>query len=274
MRRLHLLEIHEQPWCPGVIRDAATSYLGFVATVGRQYDRVTPGLRKALEATGAQQIVDLCSGSGGPWPRLEAALNQERQPPCKILLTDRIPHGDATQITNENIRYIDMPVDAAKLPQSLAGFRTLFTSLHHFRPTEAKAIFEDAMRCKQGIAIFEQTERTLPAVLLMLLLPLLVFTTAVFVRPFRWSHLFWSCVIPIVPLVLAFDGIVSCLRTYTCQELLEMIASAEQTSALAPYTWDVGRLTSPTSGIGILYVIGYPTPTTSGTMGPRVARTK
>ena len=260
---MHLLEIHEQPWCPGVIRDAATSYLGFVATVGRQYDRVTPGLRKALDATGAEQVVDLCSGSGGPWPRLEAILNHGRQPPCKILLSDRIPHHDAAQITNKNIRYLDMPVDAAQLPQSLVGFRTMFTSLHHFRPPEAKAIFEDALRRKQGIAIFEQTERTLPAMLVMLLLPLLVFTTAVFVRPFRWAHFFWTCVIPLVPLVLAFDGIVSCLRTYTRRELREMIASVEETNPRAPYTWDVGRLTSPTSGIGILYAIGYPKPTTS-----------
>ena len=59
MRRLHLLEIHEQPWCPGVIRDAATSYLGFIATVGRQYDRVTPILRHALDTTGAGRVVDL-----------------------------------------------------------------------------------------------------------------------------------------------------------------------------------------------------------------------
>jgi len=260
MRRLHLLEIHEQPWCPGVIRDAATGYLGLLATTGRQYDRVIPKLRAAIDAAGAEQIVDLCSGASGPWTRLSAAINQGRQPPLQILLTDLIPHREAAQITNKHLRYIDTPIDATRIPRELVGFRTLFTSFHHFRPTEAKAILEDAVRRQQGIAIFEQTERTLRAVLTMFLLPVLVFFTAVLVRPFRWTHFFWTCVVPVVPLVLAFDGIVSCLRTYTRDELREMIASLDKVGSGSSYRWESGRISTPWAGLGILYVIGYPRP--------------
>jgi hypothetical protein len=277
MRRVHLLEIHEQSWCPRVIRDATTAFLGFVATVGRQYDRVAPMLRVAVDAVRAERIVDLCSGGGGPWPRLERVINRDRQPPLTILLTDRFPHCDVRRFANERIRYVDRPVDATQTPPELVGFRTLFTSFHHFKPAAARAILRDAARRGQGIAIFEQTARTLPAALFMLALPVLVFVSAPFVRPFRWTHFFWTCLVPVVPLVLSFDGIVSCLRTYTRDELREMTASlgdfgsgtsrsrsSEQVaSETAAYVWDIGWLRAPLSGLGITYVIGYPRPDTS-----------
>jgi hypothetical protein len=43
-------------------------------------------------------------------------------------------------------------------------------------------------------------------------------------------------VIPVAPLVVLFDGIVSCLRTYTKEELLEL------TSGLggSDYVWQLG----------------------------------
>ena len=58
MRR-HLLEIHEQSWCPPFIRDGATDYLRFITTVSRQYAYVVPVLRRALLAAQSERIVDL-----------------------------------------------------------------------------------------------------------------------------------------------------------------------------------------------------------------------
>ena len=41
------------------------------------------------------------------------------------------------------------------VPESLNGFRTLFSSFHHFRPEQARAILANAMEKKQAIAVFE-----------------------------------------------------------------------------------------------------------------------
>jgi hypothetical protein len=30
VRRWHLIEIEDQPWCPAAVRDAATDYLQFI----------------------------------------------------------------------------------------------------------------------------------------------------------------------------------------------------------------------------------------------------
>ena len=40
----------------------------------------------------------------------------------------------------------------------------------------------------------------------------------------HWAHLFFTYVVPIVPFVLVYDGIVSCLRTRRWGEVMELVA--------------------------------------------------
>src|SRR2546425_11759383 len=95
---------------------------------------------------------------------------------------------------------------------------TLFPYTTLFR-SQARAILADAVHNRQGIGVFEATQRRALALLLMLLAPLMMLVVTPFIRPFRWSRLLWTYLIPLVPLVTLFDGLVSCLRTYSVQEL-------------------------------------------------------
>jgi hypothetical protein len=63
------------------------------------------------------------------------------------------------------------------------------------------------------------TARTPAATLGMLGAPLITLAVTPAIRPFRWSRLFWTYLVPAVPAVVLFDGVVSCLRTYTPGEL-------------------------------------------------------
>jgi len=258
MTRLHLIEIHEQPWCPPGIRDGATDCLNVVANVGRQYHHVLPRLRRALRATNSPRIVDLCSGGGGPWLSLHRRLDGADGDAIPILLTDLHPNLPAMHAARAQapgrIDYITRPVDATHVPADLIGFRTLFTAFHHFPPPTARAILQDAVNDGQGIAIFEQTRRHPLALLLMLILPWLAFWVVPFIQPFRFSRLFWTYIIPAIPLVLCWDGMVSCLRTYSPRELCALAAGL----AGPPYRWDIGRVPSPISPIGVTYAIGAP----------------
>ena len=67
MPRMHLLEIGDQAWCPKPFRDAATDLLEFFLRIGNYHAPIVPRLKAALEKTGEREIVDLCSGGGGPW---------------------------------------------------------------------------------------------------------------------------------------------------------------------------------------------------------------
>lgn len=262
MPRLHLIEIHEQPWCPAAIRDGATDCLRFIATVGRQYQQVAPLLQEALIVADATQIVDLCSGGGGPWQTLGRALTIRTRKPVQILLTDLYPHARAGQsdklAPDVTLCFWPLSVDATQPPADLPGFRTLFTAFHHFAPAQAQAILQSAVNAGQGIAIFEQTARTPLGLLVMYLLPWLALVSALAVRPWRFSRFFWTFVIPAIPLILWFDGVVSCLRTYSTAELQALVAALAPPPNDATYTWRIGRVHSPLSPLGVSYLIGYP----------------
>lgn len=268
MRRMHLIEIHEQSWCPVSVRNGATDCLNLIANVGQQYRNVLPLIRHALSVTQSQRVIDLCSGGGGPWFTLARQLEKTSDLPLQILLTDRYPSETAIALTKGqlakrngagHIEYLPTSVDVTQVPPELTGLRTLFTAFHHFPPASAQSILQNAVDQRQGIGIFEQTRRTPVAYLLMLGLPLIALLTTPFMRPFRWSRLFWTYILPAIPLVLCFDGIVSCLRTYSTDELHSLIAGLDGDI----YHWEVGRVPSPISPIGVTYVIGYPSDSTS-----------
>lgn len=261
MKRYHLFEIIDQTWCPRFLRNGATDYLQHVIKMANPYRPVISRLLGALRRTRGQRVIDLCSGAGGPWPLIKRELGTEGNSQVAVCLTDWYPNQAAfvqaqTQ-ADGSITFHPEPVDARAVPQQLDGFRTLFAGFHHFRPDDAKMILLDAVVNRQGIAVIEATERRWLAVLLMLLLPLIVWFVTPAIRPFRWSRLFWTYLIPLLPLVITFDGIVSCLRTYTADELRAMTAEIAATS----YEWEIGQEQAKGSLIATTYLIGYPTET-------------
>ncbi|WP_395140681.1 class I SAM-dependent methyltransferase [Armatimonas sp.] len=245
MRRLHFIELTDLPGWPTVFRDGATDYLETVVRLANPYAKIVPKLAAALEACQATNVLDLCSGAGGPWATLLPLL--EGQKP-DVLLTDFYPN-----LAGSALPYHIEPVDATKVPEALAGFRTLFASFHHFRPEQARAILADAVEKRQGIAVFEATARTIPALLGMLFVPLAVWIITPRIRPVRFSRLFFTYLIPILPFAVFFDGFVSCLRTYTPDELRELTAGLDQS-----YTWEIGSEPVAHSPMPITYLIGLP----------------
>ena len=140
-----------------------------------------------------------------------------------------------------------------RIPRELAGFRTIFSSFHHFAPDEARAILKDAFDARQGIAVFEgatRERRTLMAI--FFLMPLLTLLLMPRIRPFRWSRFFYTYLLPVIPFTLWMDGLLSCLRSYSQSDLRELVSGM----TAEDYRWDVGiergRL------VAVAYLIGHP----------------
>jgi hypothetical protein len=263
MKRLHLIEIEDQAWCPRSVRDATTDYLQCFFAATKTYAAMIPLLAAVLQRTGSRRVLDLCSGAAGPWLWLRPAL-AELGVSVSICLTDKYPNLEgferASRLTQHAISYHAQPVDPIRVPGELPGFRTMFSAFHHFRPAQARAVLADAVRNRQGIGIFEATQRHPVAVLFALLAPIGVFIVTPFIRPFRWSRLFWTYCLPLVPLVTLFDGLVSCLRTYSVQDLRDLTVSLDAND----YRWDIGSVKSKTTPIAITYVIGVPIENAAG----------
>lgn len=262
MRRVQFIEFHDQSWFPSFLRDYVTDALQFGFNLFNVYAPVAPLLERVTESTRRRSIVDLCSGAGGPWLELSKKLDSLKSlgdaPALQICLTDKYPNLGAFEkvraASEGRIRFYSGSVDATKVPRELKGLRTMFTSFHHFLPDAGRAILQDAVDAGEGIGIFEIPRRAPSAMGLTFGFVLALFVCTLWIRPFRWSRLLWTYLVPIIPLVLLFDGIVSCLRTYRPGEMLEIAGKL----TASDYQWNAGELAT---GIApITYLIGCPRP--------------
>jgi hypothetical protein len=263
MRRVQFFEFHEQAWFPSSLRDGITDALQFGIHQLRAYAPVVPLLENALDSTRSRLIVDMCSGAGGPWIDLARQLDArmpfrsaENRLAPEILLTDKYPNLGAFEnvkaVSGNRVDFYPAPVDAMNVPEELQGLRTMFTSFHHFPPEEARAILQNAVAANNGIGVFELPRRAPSTILLTFAFVFMLFVCTPWIRPFRWSRLLWTYLIPILPFVLLFDGVVSCLRTYRPEELREMVAKLNGSE----YRWEIGEASA--SRIPITYLVGCP----------------
>jgi hypothetical protein len=259
MKRFHLLEISDQNWCPNPLRDGATLFLQYFENVSNVFTATTSLIRRAMEQCGTRRVIDLCSGSGGPWLRLHRLFHERERFPIKIWLTDKHPHveslRDSRAVSFNGLNFYPASIDATNVPDELTGFRTFFNSFHHFTPDEAIAILQDTVAKRQGIGIFEATDRNIMAILqIILLIPVSVIVLMPFVRPFRFSLLFWTYIIPLLPFLITYDGVISSLRTYTPDELRDLTEKVTHDR----YVWQTGRQSVQRLPRSVTYLIGYP----------------
>jgi hypothetical protein len=147
MRRVQLIELHEQAWFPQSIRDEITDMLEFGLNLSNAYASAAPLLQQAIHSTRSHYVIDLCSGGGGPWVGLSRKL-QENARALQICLTDKYPNLKAyekTEAMSGDITFHPESVDATNVPPELRGFRTMFTTSHHFPREEALAILRSSV---------------------------------------------------------------------------------------------------------------------------------
>src|SRR5258708_25847217 len=101
-------------------------------------------------------------------------------------------------------------------------------------------------------------QRNLLMLLAVLPVPVRVLLAVPFIRPFRWSTLMWTYLVPILPIVLLFDSIVSVLRIYSSEELRGL------TTGLDSYLWSTGTVRSKPIPVPVLYLVGVPIESGSG----------
>ncbi len=252
MRRLHLFEFGDLPWFPQVLRDAETAYLAASYRVLPMLARLwAEKIAIVLRPGEPAEILDLCSGSGGAMPMILDELERHGYT-ARATLTDLYPNPKSA--SHPRIAWVAEPVDASRVPPELAGVRTMCSAFHHFRPDAAKAILNDAFERRRAICILEGGSGTLSAAAAMVGVPLAVLALMPFARPLRRAYLVFTYLIPVVPLMLLWDGMVSLLRIYSPEQMRELIAGLE-----APdYTWETGRIQVRGIPGGLPYLIGRP----------------
>ena len=257
--RHHAFEFEDATWLPHLLRDGITDFLRVAAEKMETFRDVAPVLRDLALETNAEQFVDLCAGGGGPMPALRDRIARDFQVELPLVLTDLYPNHNAFEAASNRgdsaIRVIKTPIDACDVPTSLHGIRTLFNSLHHLRPAQVDALLADAVAKSQPIAVFEFVERSAIAFASICATPALVFLLTPVQKSRSWKRYFLTYVIPLIPSLVWWDGMASCLRAYSDKELLALCAP-HQTSL---YNFRIGRVHAPYIGAPIRYLLGVPT---------------
>lgn len=261
MKRIQLFEFEDLPWFPNFIRKCMTRLIVVMHRLLGTRERLVDLLRDVLKKTGENRIVDLCSGSGGPMLFAFEKLRQETGfEKLQLTLTDFYPNETLAQTINTKedaqLAYLTKPVDATAVRNEQKGLRTMVSSFHHMPPPLAKGILKNAQESQAPILIFEISDNSFPIFLNFIAIPI-NFIMCLFVtplaRPMTWQQLLFTYPIPIIPLAFAWDGAISNARTYTLNDLDELLADLKTET----YTWEKGMIKA--SKAKMLYLVGRPT---------------
>jgi len=241
--RLHLMEFHEQSWIPENIRSDVQIVLSDLIKYTRMYDAILPKIVDWLTLSDSHEILDLCAGAGGPALVLLKAMKKQGRKAPRFILSDLYPNIESmTRIRKKfpsKIRFISEPVDATSVGEH--GFdvygkpraRSYIACFHHFSPELAKGMLADAVKQRAPVMIVEPLTRQFRSMFSVVvaahcLVPLIQLMRA----PFAPGVLFR---LPMVSSILAVDGVVSAFRTYTPEQLQQMVDELD-----ADYDWEIG----------------------------------
>lgn len=256
MQRFHLFEFEDLPWFPATIRNLITDYLSYVANTFDFYRPLLPTLQRGLNATSNDTIIDLASGGGGGLVSIAEQLHNNN-PNLSITLTDYYPNipafNSTVSLLPKVFLYHSEPVNALKVPDSLRGLRTQFLSLHHFRPKDAQTILQNAVDDRAPILIVEAQARDVAHLLRFALSPFLVLLLTPLIRPFKFRRIFFTYLFPLVPFFTLWDGLVSVLRTYTTEDLEEIVSRLNSSDS---FQWKIEQNTQGPATL--ITVLGIP----------------
>ncbi|TXD32560.1 hypothetical protein FRC96_17120 [Lujinxingia vulgaris] len=260
MQRRHYFEFEDKSWLPGWLRECMTLYIAVIHRMLGSQAVLAPLVERALEASPRPRVVDLCSGAGGPMPQVIEALREQGREDVELVLTDLYPNELAARRLSEEaqgVRYEERSIDATAVPGELGGVRTIVCGLHHMRPAQARGILEDAWQKRQPFVAFELSDNSAPFALWWTAIPfgfLMTLALTPFVRPLTLRQLIFTYLIPVLPVLIAWDGAVSNVRTYTEEDLGELLSGAQSDD----YRWEIGTASSARGPGKMLYVLGLP----------------
>lgn len=259
MKRIHLFEFEDFSWFPEWLRRCMTRLILVMHHLLGTSEKVADLLADVLRKSGSSIILDLCSGSGGPMPEvLQILRDKHGMDNINLILTDLYPDVKTAEIYNNrdenNISYLSTPVDATSLDDQRSGVRTMIGSFHHMGPDDARKILTAVQESGEPFCVFEVSDNSTPIGLWWIAFPInfiMTFFITPLVRPMTWQQLVFTYIIPVIPICFAWDGAVSNARTYTLNDLGELLSGVTTRN----YKWEKGTIEGKTKQI---YLLGIP----------------
>ncbi|PRX56467.1 hypothetical protein [Flagellimonas meridianipacifica] len=266
MKRLQLFEFEDFDWLPLDLRSGATNLIKVLHRLVGTSEVLSNLILSVREKVDFNQIVDLGSGSGGPMIETIWKINEERQDSqVNLLLTDLYPNtktiADINALNLSNVSYHPESLDAQKMDTAPEGLKTMIASFHHMRPSIAKQILDKAEHSGEPLLIYEIAKNNVPILIWWILLPISLIILVImslcmtlFVRPLRAKQLLFTYLIPLIPIIYAWDGQASLMRTYTFKDVEELLGERKNEK----YVWEISDAKKRNGKNAGYYILGYP----------------
>jgi hypothetical protein len=211
IERIPVKELEDYPWFPAALRNFQTEYIGFAVVLFGMYDAFVRHLLVARLRS--RSMTDLCSGSGQPAISIFKKSHAFR---C-LLLSDKYAPGKT--IKDENITYDRQSRDVLTMDFKSGTCYTMFNAFHHFGDEDKRKIVQRLRASGSDAFVAELLTPTVWCLLKVVFastVGVLGFTP--FVRPFSFPRLFFTYLLPVNVLTIAFDGIVSVIKSRAVEQ--------------------------------------------------------
>lgn len=265
MKRIQLFEFEDFDWLPNSVRTGLTNLLVVLLKMLGISEVLANLINTIKEKHNFSQIVDMGSGSGGAMPDVIKKINEGAEEMIKLLLTDLHPNPSLVEKMNTsgtpNVSYRAESFNACHINEAPQGLKTMINSFHHMPPPVAKSILKSAQDNNEPILIYELAENKVPLLIWWLLLPLSLLILIVmsmcmtpFVKGLTFKQLLLTYVMPIIPLIYAWDGQASSVRIYTKEDVESMLAEFKNDE----YKWEIETAVNSKGKKTGYYILGLP----------------
>ena len=245
------------------------TFVDFCSGAGGPTPYIEREVNKAFRKLSDGGNVLVRNGDVGANAHLNGAVDGGRRGSgVDFVMTDIHPHlPEWVKACNKssNLHYVPYPVDAANAPHDLVSmtatkeknskiYRLFSLSFHHFPDPLATRILHNTLTKSSGFAIFELQGRDVGSIFTILGMFPLLWAGSWWWFWGQWGLLFWTYVVPVVPFVLVFDGVISCLRSRRAGEIQGLIR--ESGASVEGWRFETGTELHTRTGGTMNYFIG------------------
>ncbi len=253
LHKILTFECNDSPRCPLFIRESILEVLGKSIRDAKVYDALTPEFVQFCADAKVDTVLEFGAGSGESTAIFMDALLQTEQAPPHIYISDLYPMISVMTATCERypqlLTMIPDSVDMCNPPETPAhNMRMVLSAFHHFDTESVRRFLVDAQ--EQGVAVFiaEPFTNSLKA-----FFPLFLhgFTSlawnGLFSLKSRVLKFLFTFIVPLIPMCLLWDGLISMIRMYDEDMLMDIVGLS------TTYEWQYKEVSVPLGGVASIF---------------------
>ncbi len=212
-------ELEDLPYFPSLLRNFQTEFIGFVVVRFNVYRAFIKYIRSLSPPL--QPMIDLCSGSGEP------AIHIFKKSNCfsHLILSDKFPNR---LFNADKISYVPNSMDVLEMEFHSGVCYTMFNAFHHFNDEDKLKIAQKIIASGSQSFFVEILEPNIVCLLKVLFITTvgnLLLTP--FIRPFSFTRIFFTYIIPVNIFTITYDGIVSVFKSRTIKQYRKLFVGYE-----------------------------------------------